>query len=215
MHNTARRFPAEHLVVQDIFLTETAFHADVVLPASAWRKMEPSLCRQRVRSVGKRCRCRAMRARTGGSSRNRNPYRPRLDLHPSSDVFAEMSIMPSFNNITWDRLSHEGTVTYPCDAPEGQQRDRFRRRFSNASGRGKLVGAEVIPPDEMPDDEYPMILTTGRQLEHWHTGALTRRASVLDIWGETVAQLNYRDLKRLGWSRARWCVWQRGAVSSS
>ena len=60
-------------------------------------------------------------------------------------------------------------------------------------------GAEVIPPDEMPDDEYPMILTTGRQLEHWHTGALTRRASVLDaLEPEAVAQLNYRDLKRLG-----------------
>ena len=90
-------------------------------------------------------------------------------------------------------------MTYPCDADTPGNEIVFAEAFPTPSGRGKLVGAEVLPPDEMPDDDYPMILTTGRQLEHWHTGAMTRRASVLDtIEPEAVAQLNYRDLKRLG-----------------
>ena len=90
---------------------------------------------------------------------NRNPDRPRLDYTHPSDVFAEMSeIMPSFNNITWDRLSRESAVTYPCDAPDAPGNEIvFAEDFPTPSGRGKLVGAEVIPPDEMPDDEYPMI----------------------------------------------------------
>jgi formate dehydrogenase major subunit len=117
------------------------------------------------------------------------------------EVFAEMSeIMPSLNNITWDRLERESAVTYPCDAPDQPGNEIvFAESFPTESGRGKLVGADVIPPAEMPDEEYPMILTTGRQLEHWHTGAITRRASILDaLEPEAIAQLNYGDLKRLG-----------------
>ncbi|MEC8201814.1 MAG: molybdopterin-dependent oxidoreductase, partial [Pseudomonadota bacterium] len=194
----------EHLVVQDIFLTETAFHADVVLPASAWPEKDGTVTNtNRQVQIGRKALQMPGDARQDWWIIQEIATRIGLDwtyTHPS-DVFAEMSeIMPSFNNITWDRLSRESAVTYPCDAPDEPGNEIvFAEDFPTPSGRGKLVGAEVIPPDEMPDDEYPMILTTGRQLEHWHTGALTRRASVLDaLEPEAVAQLNYRDLKRLG-----------------
>ena len=90
-----------------------------------------------------------------------------------ADVFAEMAeIMPSFDNITWERVSRENAVTYPCDTPDKPGNEIvFAESFPTANGRGKLVATEVLPPDELPDDDYPMVLTTGRQLEHWHTGA--------------------------------------------
>ena len=74
----------------------------------------------------------------------------------------------------------------------------FGDGFPRPNGRGKLVPASIIPPDELPDENYPMILTTGRQLEHWHTGAMTRRASVLDeLEPEAVASLSPADLAQL------------------
>ncbi len=118
-----------------------------------------------------------------------------------ADVFAEMKrAMPSLDNITWERLLKENSVTYPCDAPDKPGNDIvFGEGFPTPDGRGKLVPASIIPPDEQPDDQFPMVLTTGRQLEHWHTGAITRRASVLDaLEPEAVASLCSRDLKRLG-----------------
>ncbi len=89
--------------------------------------------------------------------------------------------MPSLDNITWQRLDRESAVTYPCDAPDAPGNDIvFGSGFPTASGRARLVPADVLPPDEMPDADFPLVLTTGRQLEHWHTGAMTRRATVLD-----------------------------------
>ncbi len=120
--------------------------------------------------------------------------------HPR-DVFAEMKLaMPSLDNITWERLEREGSVTYPCDGPDRPGNEIvFGEGFPTASGRARLVPAAIIPPAEEPDADYPMVLTTGRQLEHWHTGAMTRRASVLDeIEPEAVASLAPAELRRLG-----------------
>jgi formate dehydrogenase major subunit len=120
--------------------------------------------------------------------------------HPR-DVFAEMRLgMGSLKGITWDRLEREGAVTYPCDSEDEPGHDViFGEGFPTPNGRGKLVPAAVLPPDELPDEAYPMVLTTGRLLEHWHTGAMTRRASVLDaIEPEAVAHLSPRELRRLG-----------------
>src|SRR6202007_1670301 len=108
--------------------------------------------------------------------------------------------MPSLDNITWDRVDRESSVTYPCDAPDQPGNDIvFGEGFPTASGRGRLVPAAIIPPAEEPDAEYPMVLSTGRQLEHWHTGAMTRRADVLDeLEPEAVASLAPAELRRLG-----------------
>src|SRR5215472_4018775 len=120
--------------------------------------------------------------------------------HPR-DVFAEMKLaMPSLDNITRERLDRESSVTYPCDAPDLPGNEIvFGDGFPTPSGRAKLVPAAIIPPAEEPDADYPMVLTTGRQLEHWHTGAITRRATVLDeLEPEAVASLAPAELRRLG-----------------
>jgi len=118
-----------------------------------------------------------------------------------SEVFGEMAqMMPSLNNITWERLLREDAVTYPCDAPDKPGNEIiFATSFPTASGRAKIVPADLLPPDELPDAEYPMVLTTGRLLEHWHTGSMTRRASNLDsLEPEAIAGLHPKEMDRLG-----------------
>ncbi len=117
-----------------------------------------------------------------------------------ADVYAEMqACMDSIKGISWERLLRESAVTYPCASEdEPGQSIIFGDGYPTASGRGKFVPAGIIPPDEQPDEEYPMILTTGRILEHWHTGAITRRASVLDtIEPEAVCHMAPQDLREM------------------
>ena len=194
----------EHLVVQDIFLTETCFHADVVLPASAWPEKDGTVTNSnRQVQMGRAALDLPGDARQDWWIVTEIAKRIGLDwryTHPR-DVYAEMAeIMPSLDNISWDRLMAESAVTYPCKAPDQPGEDIvFGEGFPTESGRGKLVPAAILPPDELPDDEYPMILTTGRQLEHWHTGAMTRRATLLDrLEPEAVAYLSPHDADRLG-----------------
>jgi len=194
----------EHLVVQDLFLTETAFHADVVLPASAWPEKDGTVTNtNRQVQMGRKALEMPGDARQDWWIIQEIANRIGLDwsyTHPS-DVFAEMKgVMGSLDNITWERLEKESAVTYPVDAPDQPGNEIvFGNGFPTESGRGKLVPADIIPPDEQPDAEFPMILTTGRQLEHWHTGAMTRRSRVLDeIEPEATAQMSSRDLHKLG-----------------
>ncbi len=193
----------EHLVVQDIFLTETAFHADVVLPASAWPEKNGTVTNtNRQVQMGRKALEAPGQARQDWWIIQELARRIGCEwdyAHPR-DVFVEMaSVMPSLSNITWDRLEAEGSVTYPCAAPDEAGQDIvFGDGFPTQSGRGKLVPAAIVPPDELPDETFPMVLTTGRQLEHWHTGAMTRRAAVLDyIEPEAVASLSPVDLQRM------------------
>jgi formate dehydrogenase major subunit len=118
-----------------------------------------------------------------------------------ADVFNEMRKgMNSIAGITWERLEEESCVTYPCEK-EGDpgQPVVFVDKFPTPTGRAKLVPADIIPAAEQPDRQFPFVLITGRQLEHWHTGAITRRASVLDaIEPEPVASLHPLDLDAIG-----------------
>ena len=194
----------EHLVVQDIFLTETAKYADVVLPASAWPEKDGT-----VTNTNRQVQMGRKALPLPGSARQDLEIiialAQRLGLewtytHPR-EVFAEMTqAMPSLKNITWDRLERESSVTYPCDAPDEPGHDIvFGNGFPTESGRGRFVPAQLISPAEEPDAEYPLVLTTGRQLEHWHTGSMTRRSSVLDhLEPEAVAYVSARDLERIG-----------------
>jgi formate dehydrogenase major subunit len=195
----------EHLVVQDIFLTETAFHADVVLPASAWPEKDGTVTNtNRQVQMGRQALPKPGDARDDwwitqeiarGMGLNWNYSHPR-------DAFAEMaSVMPSFANITWDRLMRESAVTYPTKGPEMPGEDIVFGDgvYPTPTKRGRLVPALYSGPGEPTDTEYPMVLTTGRQLEHWHTGAMTRRATVLDaIEPEAIACLSPQDVRRLG-----------------
>jgi len=203
-HARAGLASLEHLVVQDIFLTETAFHADVVLPASAWPEKDGTVTNtNRQVQMGRAALALPGDARQDWWIIQEIAHRIGLDWGYTgpADVFAEMAtVMPSFDNITWDRLRAEGAVTYPCEAPDEPGMDIvFGEGFPTPDGRAKLVPASIVPPGEQPDDEYPMVLTTGRQLEHWHTGAITRRATVLDaLEPEAMASLSPFDLRQLG-----------------
>ncbi len=194
----------EHLVVQDLFLTETAWHADVVLPASAWPEKSGT-----VTNTNRQVQMGRPAVEPPGDARQDlwiiQEIARRIGLDWAYDgpaeVFTEMaSVMPSLDNITWERVERESSVTYPCDAPDKPGNEIvFATGFPTENGRGKLVPATPQPPGEVPDADFPMILTTGRQLEHWHTGAMTRRASVLDaLEPEAVASLSPTDLNRMG-----------------
>ncbi|WP_170430084.1 formate dehydrogenase subunit alpha [Ruegeria arenilitoris] len=191
------------MIVQDIFLTETANYADIILPASALYEKNGTVSNtnrqvQRVRPA----------VAPPGEAREDWKITVELaqriglnwDYADVSQVFAEMKLtMNSLNNITWERLETE-TITYPSlSETDPGQAIVFGDGFPRAEGRARFTPASVIPPDEAPDDEYPMIATTGRQLEHWHTGSMTRRSNVLDaVEPEANCSLNPRTLKLMG-----------------
>ncbi len=108
--------------------------------------------------------------------------------------------MPSLANITWERLVRENAVTYPTPAPDAPGHEIvFDDHFPTPDGRARLVPAGVSDPAEAPDADYPFMLTTGRALEHWHTGAMTRRAGVLDaLEPAATVSLAPAELRRLG-----------------
>jgi len=203
-HARAGLAKLEHLVVQDLFLTETAYHADVVLPASAWPEKTGT-----VTNTNRQVQMGRVALPLPGDARPdwwiTQEIARRLGLewhydHPR-DVFAEMAeAMGPLQNITWERLEVEDAVTYPCPGPDEPGREIvFGDGFPTASGRGHLVPTLIVAPPEEPDEEYPMVLSTGRQLEHWHTGAITRRASVLDaLEPEAVVCVSAGALARLG-----------------
>lgn len=203
-HARAALAKLEHLVVQDIFLTETAAYADVILPATAWPEKDGTVTNtNRQVQMGRKALDAPGEAKPDWWITQEIAKRMGLEwsYDGPADVFAEMAQgMPSFDNITWDRVQAESAVTYPCDAPdEPGNAIVFSDRFPTNDGLGRFVPAKIVPPDEQPDDDYPMVLSTGRQLEHWHTGAMTRRARNLDaIEPHAVASLNPMEMRKLG-----------------
>ncbi|CAG9168358.1 formate dehydrogenase subunit alpha [Cupriavidus respiraculi] len=194
----------DHLVVQDIFLTETAYLADVVLPASAFPEKTGTFTNtDRIVQLGRQAIDPPGEARQDLWIIQQLAARLGLDWHYDSvaDVFDEMRrAMPSIGGITWERLERDHAVTYPC-REEGDAGEPviFTDAFPTASGRARFVPADIIPAAEKPDSDYPVVLITGRQLEHWHTGSMTRRAGVLDaIEPDPVALVHPLDLAVLG-----------------
>lgn len=194
----------EHLVVQDIFLTETAYLADVILPASAFPEKTGSFTNtDRLLQIGRQAIDPPGDARQDVWIIQQIAQRIGLDWHyrDVSEVFDEMRhCMDSIGGITWERLEHEHGVTYPCVA-EGDPGDPviFIDSFPTPGCKARFVPADIIPAAERPDAAYPFVLITGRQLEHWHTGSMTRRAAVLDaIEPDPVALVHPLDLAALG-----------------
>ena len=106
--------------------------------------------------------------------------------------------MPSLDGISWDMVEERHSVTYPLKG-DAEEWVIFTDGFPTTDGRARLVPADLLPPDETPDEEFPMVLTTGRLLEHWHTGAMTRTATVLDrLEPEGIASMNQRQIERMG-----------------
>lgn len=203
----------EMLVVQDIFLTETAALADVVLPASAFPEKTGSFTNtDRLVQLGRRALGLPGQARQDlwiltalaeqlGLDWSGYGATPTDCDAAAGRVFEEMRhLMPSIAGLTWQRLQREGAVTYPC-THEGDPGEPvvFNDHFPTASGKARFVPADFLPADEQPDAQYPLVLITGRQLEHWHTGSMTRRSAVLDaIEPDPVALLHPLELAALG-----------------
>ncbi len=194
----------DHLVVQDIFITETANYADVILPASAFAEKNGT-----VTNTNRQVQMGRVAVPPPGEAKEdwwiTTELAKRLGLHWTythpSEVFAEMALsMKSLSNITWDRLEAQNAVTYPSLSPtDPGQPIVFGDGFPRENGRAKFTPASVIAPDEAPDADYPMIMTTGRQLEHWHTGSMTRRSKVLDaVEPEANCSLHPSTLRKLG-----------------
>ncbi len=222
----------EHLVVQDIFMTETAWLADVVLPATSWPEKTGTVTNtDRMVQLGKQAMdppgqakpdlwIIQQMARGMGLDWNYGaaaPGRPKQGTAPSGGsaahevasvgamtaaVYDEMrrAMHTAIAGITWERLERESSVTYPCLSAEDPGAPTvFIDRFGTDDGRVHLVPADIIPANERPDADYPFVLVTGQQLEHWHTGSMTRRASVLDaIEPMATATLCGADLLALG-----------------
>ncbi|NNF72634.1 MAG: formate dehydrogenase subunit alpha [Rhodobacteraceae bacterium] len=194
----------DHLVVQDIFLTETANFADVILPASAFPEKTGT-----VTNTNRQVQMGRPAVPPPGEAREdwriivdlANRVGMDWDYDDPREVFDEMKMsMRSLHHITWKRLENEGAVTYPClSMDDPGQPVVFGDGFPRRAGRAMFTPARVTPPAEVPDERFPMILTTGRQLEHWHTGAMTRRATVLDaVEPEANCSMHPKTLRALG-----------------
>jgi formate dehydrogenase major subunit len=196
------------LVVQDIFLTETAYLADVILPASAWPEKTGTVTNtDRMVQLGQRALdmpgdarqdlwiIQEIANRLGCGWKFKGPE------SGVAEVYEEMRLaMNSIAGISWQRLVEQSSVTYPCRTEDDPgQPVVFTENFPTKDGRGKFVPADLIPANERPDKDYPFVLITGRQLEHWHTGSMTRRASVLDaIEPLAVGSVHPLDLDAIG-----------------
>jgi formate dehydrogenase major subunit len=199
----------QHLVVQDIFMTETAWLADVVLPATAWPEKTGTVSNtDRMVQMGRQA------VEPPGDAKPDlwiiQQLASRMGLHWNykgehdgvAEVYEEMrqAMHTAIAGITWERLERESSVTYPClSADDPGAPTVFIDHFATNDGRVHLVPADIIPANERPDADYPFVLITGRQLEHWHTGSMTRRTAVLDaIEPMATASLCGADLQTLG-----------------
>jgi formate dehydrogenase major subunit len=194
----------EFLVVQDIFLTETAEFADVVLPASSYMEKDGTYTNTDRRvQLGRTVLEPPGGARLDWEIVQELAQRLGLDWDYSGprDVFDEMAQLTSgYETLTYDNLGPFGKL-YPNPDPDNSDGTvvLFSERFSTDDGLAHIVPAEWLPPKELPDDEYPFVLNTGRLLEHWHTGSMTRRSFALDtIAPRAEVYLHPGDAARLG-----------------
>jgi formate dehydrogenase major subunit len=198
-----------HLVVQDIFMTETAWLADVVLPASAWPEKTGTVSNtDRMVQLGRQAIDPPGQARSDlwiiqqMASGLGLKWNYEGEHHGVAAVYEEMrqAMHATISGITWERLQHESSVTYPCLSEDDPGAPTvFLDHFDTPDGRVHLVPVDIIPANERPDADYPFVLITGRQLEHWHTGSMTRRATVLDaLEPMATASLCGADLLALG-----------------
>lgn len=195
----------QHLVVQDIFFTETAGYADVILPASAFPEKDGTFT-----NTDRRVQLGRQAITPPGEAKQDlwiiQEIAKRMGLkwnyQHAKDVFQEIRLATnSMAGITWERLEQEDSVTYPLvNVGDPGEPVIFKDGvFPTEDGLGRFVPAEYIEPAELPNDEYPVVFITGRQLEHWHTGTMTRHSRVLDaIEPGPCIIINPEDLKSYG-----------------
>ncbi len=194
----------DFLVVQDIFITETAEFADVILPATSYLEKDGTYTNTDRRvQLGRKVLDPPGEARADWIITQEIAHRMGLGWSYESprEVFEEMvELMPSYTNLSYDNLGSAGKL-YPNSDPEHSDGTvvMFDERFNTDDGLAHLVPAEWLPARELPDDEYPFVLNTGRLLEHWHTGSMTRRSFALDaIAPKAEVYVHPGDAARLG-----------------
>ena len=200
----------EFLVVQDIFLTETAEFADVILPAtSAFEKTGTFTNTDRRVQLGRPVLTSPGEARLDWEIICEIATRMGYPMHydEPSQIFDELvSHSKSYRGLSHDALGDAGKL-YPCPNPSESEGTvvMFGDGFPTANGRARFVSAEHQGADELPDADYPLILITGRLLEHWHTGQMTRRSYALDaIEPEAFVSIHPQDAEALGVSAGDW-----------
>ena len=194
----------EFLVVQDIFLTETAEFADVILPASSYMEKDGTYTNTDRRvQLGRKVLDAPGDARVDWEIVQEVAQRVGLDWDYDSprEVFDEMAeLTTGYGTLSYDNLGPSGKL-YPNPDPEHSDGTivLFTERFNTEDGLAHIVPAEWLPPRELPDDEFPFVLNTGRLLEHWHTGSMTRRSFALDaIEPRAEVYLHPADAANLG-----------------
>ena len=216
-HARAAMARLEHMVVQDIFATETAILADVVLPASAFAEKWGSVTNtDRLIQIGRPALKPPGQARQDLWAIEQVGRRLGLgwnywraedgDGHaaaeaPTARVYEEMrTVMEPLAGVPWSRLVREDAVVTPAEREDQPGHAVvFTDHFPTADGRATLVPARFVAGPEQPDSEFPFVISTGRVLEHWHTGAMTRHAGVLDALAPVpTISLHPDDAQRLG-----------------
>jgi predicted molibdopterin-dependent oxidoreductase YjgC len=198
----------EFLVAQDLFINESGAFADVFLPAVSWAEKEGTFTNtdrrvQRVRqalaprgdskpdweiicALAKRIENRLQRPSSAG-----------WDYQHPSEIMAEIgSAVPDYAGIRYDRIEKTGLQVPVWDDQHPGMPYLFSKDFPR--GKGKFHPLEFIPPVEATDDEYPFILTTGRVLEHWHGGTMTRHSQLDALYPEALVEINPVDASLLG-----------------
>ncbi|AKU14479.1 formate dehydrogenase, alpha subunit [Azoarcus sp. CIB] len=175
----------DHLVVQDLFLTETAMLADVILPASSLMEKTGSFTNtDRLVQLSQPVLPLPGEAKPDWWIIQQVAQRLGLPWNYTgpAEIFEELrQALPAYAGITWAQLEAETAVIAPKFTEDGPSYPvLFEQDFPTANGRARFVAVTPLPAAELPDEAYPFVLTTGRVLEHWHTGSMTRRANVLD-----------------------------------
>jgi formate dehydrogenase major subunit len=178
---------ASFLVVQDIFFTEIGKLAHVVLPTATWveREATHTWIDRRVQKINKVLD-------PPGEARpdwwiicqlaERMGYKDKFNYSSAGEIFEEIrGCVPQYKGITYERLKQNvGGIHWPCPSEDHPGTPTmFLQKFSTADGLGYFQAVEFKPPAELPDEEYPYVLTTGRSVFHYHTGAMTRRTPKL------------------------------------
>ena len=197
----------EFLVAQDLFINESDAYADVFLPAASWAEKDGTFTNtdRRVQRVRKALEPRGqsrpdweiicglaerIEKRLG---RSRSAF---WAYHHPSEVLEEMGgVVPEYAGVKYPRIEHQGLQTPVWDDAHQGTPYLFAETFP--SGKGKFHPLEYVPAVEMPDEEYPFILTTGRLLEHWHGGTLTRHSKLDDLYPEARIEISPADAARL------------------